>query len=237
MLLLSATVAIIFVLSNNGVNGYSSYVPPSACATLTPAHLVPGQTSTPPYELLVDKQTYGVGEQITVTIQRTGTETFQGFYIQARPVGQNQPVGTFIALNDNNTLVVDCAPDTQNAVGHKKIVDIVEKTVVSVIWTAPNVTVGDIQFRATVLQNFATFWVDALSSPVISDPTATQGPSNVPIATEVTTPSISTVGPVVDEDPLGISTEGCGVTKGCYGVPDGCSPPICDYLATWVTGR
>ncbi|CAH1242948.1 FRRS1 [Branchiostoma lanceolatum] len=235
MILLSAIVAIIFVLSNNGVEGYSSYVPPSACATLTPAHRVLGQTSTPPYELLVDKQTYGVGEQITVTIQRTGTETFQGFYIQARPVGQNQPVGTFIALNDNNTLVVDCAPDTQNAVGHKKIVDIVEKTIVSVIWTAPNVTAGDIQFRATVLQNFATFWVDSLSSPVISDPTATQGPTNVPIATESTTPSSSTVGPVVDEDPLGISTEGCGVTKGCYGVPEGCSPPNCDYLATWVT--
>eukprot|EP00058_Branchiostoma_floridae_P015841 XP_002601329.1 hypothetical protein BRAFLDRAFT_82772 [Branchiostoma floridae] len=194
---------------------------------MVPAHKVPGQTSSPPYELLVDKQTYSVGEQINVTIQQTGSETFEGFYIQARPVGRNEPVGTFTALDDDITLVVDCAPDTQNAVGHRRTnysLPIVQKTVVSVIWTAPNVTSGDIQFRATVLQNFTTFWVNALASPVITDPTATQGPTNVPIATGATTPSSST-----------ITTDGCGVTKGCYGVPDGCSPPNCDLLSTWVT--
>ncbi|XP_035699487.1 ferric-chelate reductase 1-like [Branchiostoma floridae] len=239
MTLFSLTVTVVFLLcTNHGVNGYSSYVPASACDDMVPAHKVPGQTSSPPYELLVDKQTYSVGEQINVTIQQTGSQTFEGFYIQARPVGRNEPVGTFTALDDDITLVVDCAPDTQNAVGHRRTnysLPIVQKTVVSVIWTAPNVTVGDIQFRATVLQNFTTFWVNALASPVITDPTATQGPTNVPIATGATTPSSSTIGPVVGEDPLGITTDGCGVTKGCYGVPDGCSPPNCDLLSTWVT--
>ncbi|XP_019631228.1 PREDICTED: putative ferric-chelate reductase 1 [Branchiostoma belcheri] len=227
MTVILATVTIVFVLSTGGVDGYSSYVPSSACSDMVPAHKVPGQTSSPPYQLTVDKQTYSPGERINVTIQRTGSETFEGFYIQARPVGQDQPVGTFTAIDDEITLVVDCAPHTQNAVGHRRTnysLPIVQKTVVSVIWTAPNVTVGDFQFRATVLQNFTTFWVNALESPTISDPTATQGATNVPIATGAATPPSST-----------ISTDGCGVAKGCYGVPDGCSPPNCDLLSTWVT--
>ncbi|XP_066298871.1 putative ferric-chelate reductase 1 isoform X2 [Branchiostoma lanceolatum] len=237
---------VMLVLSTQEVDGYSSFVPTSQCSSMVPGHGTAGP-SNPPYELLVDKQTYNAGEQITVTLQSTGLDTFKGFFIQARPVGQDQPVGTFTTINVNTTETVDCTPGTQNAIGHTKITGstIEEKTAVSVFWTAPSVAVGDIQFRATVVKEYSTYWVNAVASPIITHPTATQGPTNVPIATgattpskvtmatDATTPSSSTAAPA--EDPLGITTEGCGVTKGCYGVPDGCSPPNCDYLSTWVT--
>ncbi|XP_078575041.1 putative ferric-chelate reductase 1 isoform X2 [Branchiostoma floridae x Branchiostoma japonicum] len=238
-MLLLMTVAVL-VLSMQGVNGYSSYVPPSACSTMTPSHYGGvNQASSPPYEILVDKQTYGAGEQITVTLQSTGPDTFKGFFIQARPIGQDQSIGTFTALNDNTTETVDCAPGTQNAIGHKKVhysVPLADKTAISVLWTAPSTSVGDIQFRATVVNNLTTYWANAVASPTVSGPTTatqSQGPTNVPIETHAVTSASSTASPA--EDPLGITTGGCGVTKGCYGVPDGCSPPDCDFLSTWVT--
>eukprot|EP00058_Branchiostoma_floridae_P015840 XP_002601328.1 hypothetical protein BRAFLDRAFT_123245 [Branchiostoma floridae] len=82
---------------------------------MMPSHGAAQQASSPPYELLVDKLTYGAGEQITVTLQSTGPDTFKGFFIQARPVGQDQSLGTFTALNDNTTETVNCAPGTQVA--------------------------------------------------------------------------------------------------------------------------
>ncbi|XP_019631405.1 PREDICTED: putative ferric-chelate reductase 1 [Branchiostoma belcheri] len=153
---LAVTVAVL-MLSTQSVDGYSDASGLSGsyyCTSMTPSHGVAAQTSSPPYEIIVDKQTYSAGEQLTVTLQGTGSDTFKGFYVQARPVGQDDPVGMFTAIDATTTLLLDCGTGTQ-------------------IITA--------------------------------------------------------------EAPLGITTDGCGVTKGCYGVPDGCSALNCDFLSTWVT--
>ncbi|KAI8510099.1 DOMON domain-containing protein frrs1L [Branchiostoma belcheri] len=224
-MLLFVTVAVL-MLSTQSVDGYSSfagYVPPSACDDMTPSHsggII--QTSIPPYELLVDKQTYNAGEQITVTLRSTGSDTFKGFFVQARPVGQDDPVGTFTA-NDNTTALNTVA---HNRLGYDPVTD---KTTISVLWTAPSASVGDIQFRATVVHNVTIYWPKALASPTVSSTGGTNGPIGTGAPTSPSTTIISA------EAPLGITTDGCGVTKGCYGVPDGCSALNCDFLSTWVT--
>ncbi|XP_078658281.1 putative ferric-chelate reductase 1 [Branchiostoma floridae x Branchiostoma belcheri] len=234
---LAVTVAVL-MLSTQSVDGYEDASRLSGsyyCSSMTPSHGAAAQTSSPPYEIIVGKQTYSAGEQLTVTLQGTGSDTFKGFYVQARPVGQDDPVGMFTAIDATTTLLLDCGTGTQNTFAHK--LPLANNTAISVHWTAPSSSVGDIEFRATVVQTKLVFWPNAVVSPTVVFTTAV---TNVPIATAAVTLATGAATPpgttiITAEAPLGITTDGCGVTKGCYGVPDGCSALNCDFLSTWVT--
>ncbi|XP_066298530.1 putative ferric-chelate reductase 1 isoform X1 [Branchiostoma lanceolatum] len=201
------------------VRAYPSGAPSTACTDMFPQHGPSEQTSTPPYELVVDKTTYAGGEEVQVTLQRTGNSaTFKGFFIQARTVGSTDAQGRFTTLDSGTTKTVNCGSEanSENGVTHTGRT---EKTEVAVTWTAPANRVGHIQFRATVVQTETVFWVSEVTSAYVEDPTA--GP--------VPTPASS------DSQDVGVTSNGCGSTKGCYQAPTNCAPPSCEYFSSWQT--
>ncbi|KAG8555933.1 hypothetical protein GDO81_017865 [Engystomops pustulosus] len=74
-----------------------------SCVTMTPSHGVPAQTSSPPYILSLDKNTYSAGDKIKVTLgSSSGVTQFKGFLIQARSGSATVPVGSFVTSNSNS---------------------------------------------------------------------------------------------------------------------------------------
>ena len=63
-------ILVLTVTYKQGVDGFSSGPPTSACASMIPAgHQVSPQSAEPPYELVVDKSWYAPGETITGQFQ------------------------------------------------------------------------------------------------------------------------------------------------------------------------
>ncbi|CAH1243990.1 FRRS1 [Branchiostoma lanceolatum] len=127
---------------------YPSGAPTVACVNMFPNHGASEQTSPPPYELVVNKDTYAGGEEIEVTLRRTAVNSpsFKGFFIQARTVdGSADALGKFTTF-DPSTKTVNCGSvaNSENAVTHTNPSG---KTSVTVTWTAPANSLGDIQFR------------------------------------------------------------------------------------------
>eukprot|EP00064_Thunnus_orientalis_P001808 superscaffoldBa00000124_g1811 len=88
------------------VNFYHRFIPRAAhlisglvtesCADLRPYHngLSP-QTGPAPFTIMTDRNSYRLGEEITVQLQAPSSKPFFGFLLQARQVGQQSPVGYF----------------------------------------------------------------------------------------------------------------------------------------------
>ncbi|XP_078656419.1 putative ferric-chelate reductase 1 isoform X1 [Branchiostoma floridae x Branchiostoma belcheri] len=198
---------------------YPGGAPAQACLDMTPQHGPSEQSSTPPYELVVSNTTYAGGDEIQVTLSRTGNSaTFRGFFIQARTVGLTDAQGRFTNLDSATTKTVNCGSEanSENGVTHTGQTD---KSSVTVTWTAPANRVGHIQFRATVVETEQVFWVSGVRSDYVQDPTA--GP--------LPTPATS------GGQDIGVTSSGCGSTKGCYQSPTACAPPACDYFSSWQT--
>ncbi|XP_035692794.1 putative ferric-chelate reductase 1 isoform X1 [Branchiostoma floridae] len=202
-----------------GVWAYPSGAPASACLDMTPQHGPSEQTSTPPYELVVSNDTYAGGDEIEVTLRRTGNSAqFRGFFIQARTPGSTDAQGQFTTVDSGTTKTVNCGSvaNSENGVTHTGRTD---KTTVTVTWTAPANRVGHIQFRATVVETEDVFWVTKVKSSYVQDPTAG------PLPTQATSSG----------QDIGVTSSGCGSTKGCYQAPSNCAPPSCDYFSSWQT--
>ncbi|XP_078575179.1 putative ferric-chelate reductase 1 isoform X2 [Branchiostoma floridae x Branchiostoma japonicum] len=222
-----------------GVWAYPSGAPATACLDMTPQHGPSEQTSTPSYELVVSNDTYAGGDEIEVTLRRTGNSAqFRGFFIQARTPGSTDAQGQFTTVDSGTTKTVNCGSvaNSQNGVTHTGRSD---KTTVTVTWTAPANRVGHIQFRATVVETEAVFWVSEVKSAYVQDPTAG------PLPTQATSSGqdigvTSTAGPLPTQatssgQDIGVTSSGCGSTKGCYQAPTNCAPPACDYFSSWQT--
>ncbi|XP_044196405.1 putative ferric-chelate reductase 1 [Thunnus albacares] len=78
------------------VHCYSSGLVTESCADLRPYHngLSP-QTGPAPFTIMTDRNSYRLGEEITVQLQAPSSKPFFGFLLQARQVGQQSPVGYF----------------------------------------------------------------------------------------------------------------------------------------------
>lgn len=101
-MLLPYSVAVLLVLgvlcppyTQWGADGYSAGAPDSACVSMTPSHGVSPQTSHSPYTLTPGGISVNGGGNITVTLSSTSA-VFEGFLLQARDTGTQQPIGTFI---------------------------------------------------------------------------------------------------------------------------------------------
>ncbi|XP_022106855.1 uncharacterized protein LOC110987971 [Acanthaster planci] len=145
--------------------------PSEACSTLLPRHgsATPRQPPNP-YRIQLGAIRYVAGGTVRVTL--TGpNDGMKGFILQARRVGQSTPVGTWENLPPN-TRTMACLRSGDTVTHSTNQPD----TAASFTWRAPTTNVGTLEFVATVVQSFSTFWGPFRSSEV----TATGGCSPNP---------------------------------------------------------
>ncbi|KAG8555931.1 hypothetical protein GDO81_017865 [Engystomops pustulosus] len=181
-----------------------------SCVTMTPSHGVPAQTSSPPYILSLDKNTYSAGDKIKVTLgSSSGVTQFKGFLIQARSGSATVPVGSFVTSNSNSQTLT--CTSAASSVSHTSSTG---KTSIDVTWVAPMTNVTDIQIRATVVQTGSVFWTNVASAKIayvpISTPSTTVGNTST---TSTTVGNTSTTSTTVKND-ISTSTLRIATTSG-----------------------
>ncbi|KAL4236801.1 DOMON domain-containing protein frrs1L [Mactra antiquata] len=143
---------------------------------------------------------------------------FVSFMIQAvrtnKSRNTNEPIGSFTAL-DNINAVQDCPGTFGNAFVSA---DYTEKSNVRLVWNPYRSFQGHVEFRATFVENENTYWVKEKSRPIYSPDN--ELPPELP--------------PRYIPNPIAfVDTVGCGITKGCYRIPEDCSEIECEYIFTW----
>ncbi|KAJ8274443.1 hypothetical protein COCON_G00090680 [Conger conger] len=205
------------------VEGFKNGKVAVACDSMAPLHDQPSPHIQPssPYMITVDKSKFSPGDMIKVSIapSASGTKYFEGFLIEARDAGRldGPAVGSFDLVNPTISQLLKCGDIQGSAVSHTSKT---KKTEIQVIWNAPKDSPPSVQFLATVVQHYSTFWVK-ISGPVISQSAVTPLPTQ-----SITTPSGLL--------PKPFSSEGCGSTKTCLRDPVGCHPetdPKCFFLS------
>ncbi|XP_061821943.1 putative ferric-chelate reductase 1 isoform X2 [Nerophis lumbriciformis] len=195
---------------------YSSGQVADSCEDLHPRHsgLNP-QRDAAPFIVTADP----FREEVTVQLTAPDSKPFLGFLLQARALGQSSPVGSFSLLTDQARLL-NCSQKPNSAVSHTSKSP---KTSIKVIWTQePSGKEKQIQFHASFVQDYQTFWVD-ITSPTLTlseESSMAAGTNLTPLLQSATTSSIS--------------SEGCGVTKVCFQHPPNCQPEVsadCYFLS------
>ncbi|XP_045540142.1 putative ferric-chelate reductase 1 homolog [Papilio machaon] len=204
---------------------YGSGAPPGACVDQTPRHSgIPAQSSVPPYAIYTSSQVRQ-GDVLNVTIGSAlgAPVIIGGFILQARQVQNPDTIeGTFTKVpNTEMTQIISCR-GYNDSVTHTNPEG---KPELTFQWKAPDDYLGGIFFRATVAQNYATFWKN-VESPVVevvtpdtvittTQPTVTTRVPAAPAATTETNRKTTTAKP-------DLIYQGCEDTKLCFGVPQNC---------------
>ncbi|KAJ8387159.1 hypothetical protein AAFF_G00159710 [Aldrovandia affinis] len=189
---------------------YSSGEVPQSCTDMTPRHTgASAQPTTSPYSIIPDRNRYSGGDEITVTLQ-AGPTAFIGFMLQAREVGGSGPIGSF-TVTDVQARLLSCNDVLNSTITHKSNTP---KTKLQGLWRAPaSGNVKDIEFRATFVKNFLTYWLQVKSSRVLY---SAQPNPNVTSVFNTTT--------IRPPNSMAISSAGCGSNKVCLSRPSGCDP-------------
>ncbi|XP_069105805.1 putative defense protein 3 [Argopecten irradians] len=151
--------------------GFSLGPPVGACVSMFPIHGADAQSSESPFTIIVNKNTYSPGEEITVFVNTTDNnpdiEFFEGLIIQARRarcdvVNYEEALGTFVLGSSEDFLgLMDCQGGANSSVVHKAHAHIYNRTFT---WIAPSTRVGHIYFRGTIARRQSTFWTNVKSS-------------------------------------------------------------------------
>ncbi|XP_058622044.1 putative ferric-chelate reductase 1 [Onychostoma macrolepis] len=186
----------------------------AVCGSMTPGHGSNiAQSSSAPFTVTADKTTFKEGDQITVSLNNQSADQFKGFMLQARQVGSSTPIGTF-NVTDINVQFLSCDGVANSSVSHTSNRN---KSSIEAKWTAPTSgQLGDIEFRATFVKNFTTFWVGVKSSAVVYTGTP------------------ATAAPTVSSNP------DCGKTKVCFSQPSSCDPTAntaCYFMAVQTSSN
>ncbi|XP_054479367.1 putative ferric-chelate reductase 1 [Anoplopoma fimbria] len=208
-------VVLLLVCVNPLVRCYSSGKVMDSCEDMRPYHsgLRP-QEAPAPFTVTTDHFSYILGKEVKVQLQAPAAKPFIGFLLQAREVGGRAPVGSF-ALTAGATQLLTCSQRPNSAVSHTS--DSV-KTSIQVTWRSEaSKDMKPIQFCASFVQNYKTFWVD-VTSPVMNFTNHNSGDSTR-LPTPPTTTIYQPVPPVAS-----ITSADCGVTKLCFSQPANCNP-------------
>ncbi|XP_058255509.1 putative ferric-chelate reductase 1 isoform X1 [Hemibagrus wyckioides] len=171
---------------------------------MVPSHGRSAQTITPPFTITADSSMYKEGDTITVTLSAT-SGSFSGFLLEARWVGGSSGIGAFSVLN-SNAQTLSCSGVSNSAVSHTSRSP---KTQIQTKWKAPTSgNLNNIEFKATFVRDYSTFWVGVKSAQIIYNGTNS---GTMPTSTNSTTSS-------------GISSTGCGSSKTCVSQPTNCDP-------------
>ncbi|XP_078074915.1 putative ferric-chelate reductase 1 isoform X2 [Mustelus asterias] len=220
------------------VSGYPHGQVSSSCASMLPSHLEnTQQTSDPPYQVIASNSSFNPGDIIQVTLRGKSGTTFKGFLLEARtaePSSSGTPLGTFRTTSSDAQLL-DCNIEGVNykssAVSHTSGSS---KSEVTVNWNASDA--GNIQFRATFVQKFATFW-SQVKSQTLTRSVASVSPttSNSNTATSVSPTKTSLLSTVTQSQGIQISSDGCGTTKFCFRIHSQCNPATqsrCHFMSS-----
>ena len=96
-----------------------------------------------------------------MSIELKGSETFKGFFLQARN-SDDDIIGSFETVT-NDGKYVNCGNKPQTAVTH---VSSNPKNSVKVKWIAPSDFEGSVQIHATFVKDYSTFWVKVPSNSI-----------------------------------------------------------------------
>ncbi|XP_032660865.1 putative ferric-chelate reductase 1 isoform X2 [Chelonoidis abingdonii] len=179
----------------------------AACDSMLPNHgNFVSQTTSAPYRISISSTSFDPGNKITVTLQGIDGSTFKRFLLQARAVSGDGIVGTFQII-DPNTQGLLCNQVQNSSASHTNRNS---KQNVTAIWVAPSGT-GNVQFRATVVQNVSVFWADVRSQTLVSSSSSVDSTSG---------------------------REGCGTQKFCFISPTGCNldDPNCYFMSSESLG-
>ncbi|KAJ8960121.1 hypothetical protein NQ318_003840, partial [Aromia moschata] len=193
--------------------------PLSVCRSLMPNHGGQGpQTGIPAYSVIARRQ----GGGVVVWIGSTVGVRFQGVLLQGRTTA-GDVLGSFELPVGSEAHTIDCE-GPGDSVTHNKAKD---KEFLSVIWKPPQGYEGDIVFNATIAQNYNTFWVGVVSTPVRVSRDAVNDP--IPeYSFQPNRPTSTTPPNFVREVPREASTDfdpfydGCSASKLCFGAPINC---------------
>ncbi|GFN96640.1 ferric-chelate reductase 1 [Plakobranchus ocellatus] len=178
------------------VRAYSTGAPTTACDSMTPGH--PGQSEPlpGPFSLTLSKQNYIPFEVINVTINAPARSPFLGFMLQARDNETGSLIGSFLPSQGAkiicNQVLTHSSSDPKSS-----------KTFT---WRAPITGTARVQFRATVVKDYFTYYVGLRSSvlnPNIpttagttrTTATTTKHPTTTAATTTKSTSSTSTAPP------------------------------------------
>ncbi|XP_018024226.1 putative ferric-chelate reductase 1 homolog isoform X1 [Hyalella azteca] len=170
--------------------GYSTGAPASACNSMVPSHGGQAPQSTQsPFQITPGGASTN-GSPVSVTLAGVSpTANFKGFFLQARDANTSVVIGRFTTTSHK---LVNCDSSIENAVTH---LDKTPKQSVVVQWTPPSGYAGDVTFRATVVQDYSTFWTGVTSEKVTVKRSVAEVPpstSKAPATTTQTTAPTTT---------------------------------------------
>ncbi|XP_064805963.1 putative ferric-chelate reductase 1 [Oncorhynchus masou masou] len=210
------------------VRCYSSGEVTEACDDMAPQHFVTAQQSPAPFSVTADRSSFKEGDEITVWLLADSTP-FIGFMLQARAVNGSSPLGVFTVTGGEAQLLT-CNGQPKSAVSHTSASP---KLSIQGTWRAPtSYGFNSIQFSASFVIDFSTFWVGVTSYPVTFSGTAATPANSTSIPITTTTTASSTA--------LSISSAGCGSSKVCFRQPLNCDPgvsPDCYFLSAMTSTR
>ncbi|ALC41304.1 CG8399 [Drosophila busckii] len=207
--------------------------PETVCDTMLPFHAggsVLPETSVCPFAIETSASVVGQGQTLRVDVSGVPAGlSFGGFMIQAR--NRNPPyqiIGQFGPTRDGTVKLMNCENSVNNSATHSNAGP---KPQVTLDWQSPVDFVGQVVFNATVAQSYNQFWVGVPSNPVqvvrrdvsaASLPTTPNnfntnfGSTRAPyVPPNYVAPTVAAAG----ADPF---YDGCGQTKNCFGLPNGC---------------
>ncbi|XP_069368968.1 putative ferric-chelate reductase 1 [Paralichthys olivaceus] len=202
---------------------YSSGQIMDSCEDMQPHHsgLRP-QTEPAPYTITTDHSSYRRGEEVKVQLLALSSAPFIGFLLQAREVGGQSPVGSFELMPGAAQLLI-CGQRPNSAVSHRS--DSV-KTSIWVTWRSKASRDGKpIQFHASFVKNYKTFWVDVTSPVLTFSNDGSGGSTSLPTPTITSSTTTTTI--LLQPTSLSsISSADCGITKMCFSQPSDCDPAV-----------
>jgi hypothetical protein len=159
----------IFLFFAPSINAYSSGAPCSQIDDLEPGH-GSAQNTAAPYWIQLGASCYTPGVSVSVTL--TGQQSLRGFVLQARgncPHNKDSRTGAF---NEQSSDFKNQCPDDHSSITHRSSSS---KTQIVANWATLDDSFGAVQFVATVVQQYNTFWVQEVKSAVLKpcgDPNA-----------------------------------------------------------------
>ncbi|CAG5115120.1 unnamed protein product [Candidula unifasciata] len=154
--------------TSNPMEAFSSYC---TSGNFRPSHgNILAQSSPAPYNITVTSPAgniYKPGQIVTITIEGTKTpnrKSFKGFFLQGDST-QASFAGD-ITCGDKGKKATFCGKS-----GATHVSAVVKDSIVCQ-WTPPDFQLGRVQFVATIVANFSTFWTGVKSSStLLEDPT------------------------------------------------------------------
>ncbi|XP_049889937.1 putative ferric-chelate reductase 1 [Epinephelus moara] len=204
---------------------YSSGQVMDSCEDMQPHHFgLRPQTESTPFTVTTDHSSYRIGEEVKVQLQAPASTPFIGFLLQAREIGGWSTVGSF-TLTTGAAQLLPCSQRRNSAVSHTSESS---KTSIQVTWRSEaSEDAKNIQFRASFVQNYRTFWVNVTSPVITFMNDRTDGFPSLPATPTKTSSSTSTTMRTTTHQPatpINISSADCGVTKVCFSQPSNCDP-------------